>query len=126
MGTSSTRAITDVLRYEAIGSGWRLPRVERPLLPKTLGSLSHSVEGRYKLRPGLYAAARWDWLGFTEVVGTKETVPWDAPVKRLEAGVGYSLQRNLLLKLSYQLNRRDGGKLEKFENFPAAQLVFWF
>jgi len=115
-----------VLRYEAIGSGWRLPRVERPLLPRTLGALSHSIEGRYKLRPGLYAAARWDWLGFSEVVGTKETAPWDAPVKRLEAGVGYSLQRNLLLKLSYQLNRRDGGKLEKAENFPAAQLVFWF
>ena len=115
-----------VLRYEAIGSGWRLPRVKRPLLPKTLESLSHSVEGRYKLRPGLYAAARWDWLGFSEVVGTKETAPWDAPVKRLEAGIGYSLQRNLLLKLSFQLNRRDGGKLKTSENFPAAQLVFWF
>ena len=115
-----------VLRYEVIGSGWRVPRVETPMLPKTLGSLSNSIEGRYKMRPGLYAAARWDWLGFSEVVGTKETAPWDAPVKRLEVGVGYSLQRNLLLKLSYQLNRRDGGKLEKFENFPAAQLVFWF
>ena len=115
-----------LLRYEVIGSGWRLPRVETPLLPKTLGALSNSLEGRYKLRPGLYAAARWDWLGFSEVVGTAETAPWDAPVKRLEVGVGYSLQRNLLLKLSYQLNRRDGGKLEKAENFPAAQLVFWF
>jgi hypothetical protein len=115
-----------LLRYEVIGSGWRLPRVEAPLLPKTLGALSNSLEGRYKLRPGLYVAARWDWLGFSDVVGTKETVPWDAPVKRLEAGVGYSLQRNLLLKLSYQLNRRDGGKLERAADFPAAQLVFWF
>ena len=115
-----------VLRYEVIGSGWRLPRVKTPLLPKTLGALSNSFEGRYKLRPGLYAAARWDWLGFSEVVGTTETVPWDAPVKRLEIGVGYSLQRNLLLKVSYQHDRREGGKLKPVENFGATQLAFWF
>ena len=123
------RVLARPLRAPLRGDRQRMARCRgwnAPLLPKTLGSLSNSVEGRYKMRPGLYAAARWDWLGFSEVVGTKETAPWDAPVKRLEVGVGYSLQRNLLLKLSYQLNRRDGGKLEKFENFPAAQLVFWF
>jgi hypothetical protein len=115
-----------LLRFEVVGSAWRLPAVEAPVLPRSLGARSMSVEGRYKLRPGLYAAARFDHLGFSKVVGTTETAAWDAPVKRLEVGAGYSLQRNLLLKLAYQLNRREEGHLERFENFSAAQLVFWF
>ena len=115
-----------VLRFEAIGSRWRLPAVTAPALPPSLDALSTSIEGRYKLRPGLYVAARVDHLGFSDVRGTRETLPWDAPVRRVEIGAGYSLQRNLLLKGSYQINRRDGGVLERYANFPAAQLVFWF
>ena len=115
-----------VLRFEVVGSGWRLPTVVPPALPQPLSALATSIEGRYKLRPGLYVASRLDRLDFSEITGTRQTAPWDAPVTRIEAGLGYSLQRNLLLKLSYQHNRRDGGKLEKIDNFPAAQLVFWF
>jgi hypothetical protein len=115
-----------VLRFEAVSSRWRLPAVTAPALPPSLDALSTSIEGRYKLRPGLYVAARVDHLGFSDVSGTRETLPWDAPVRRVEIGAGYSLQRNLLLKGSYQINRRDGGVLERYENFPAAQLVFWF
>ena len=39
--------------------------------------------------------------------------PWDAPVTRVEVGGGYSLQRNLLLKLSFQRNTRDGGRAQR-------------
>jgi len=115
-----------VLRFELVESGWRLPAIGSPTLPQPLSALAMSVEGRYKLRPGLYVASRVDHLDFSEIAGTSRTLPWDAPVSRIEAGVGYSLQRNLLLKVSYQHNRRDGGRLEKIDNFPAAQLVFWF
>ena len=115
-----------VLRLETVGSAWRLPAVRTPALPQPLRALSTAVEGRYKLRPGLYAAARLDHLGFSEVVGTRETLPWDAPVSRAEVGVGYSLQRNLLLKLSYQYNRRYGGVLKRRAPLAAGQLVFWF
>jgi hypothetical protein len=53
--------------------------------------------------------------------------PWDAPVRRIEVGGGYSLQRNLVLKLSYQYNTRDGGSfLPRLAKFGAAQLVYWF
>jgi hypothetical protein len=115
-----------LIRFETVGSGWRLPAVRTPALPKSLGALSTFIEGRYKLRPRLYVAARFDHLGFSDVVGTRETLPWDAPVTRLELGAGYSLQRNLLLKVSYQHNRRDGGVLVGVADLPAAQLVFWF
>ena len=60
-----------LLRFEMVGSAWRLPAVGAPALPQPLGALSTSIEGRYKLRPGLYAAARFDHLGFSEVVGTR-------------------------------------------------------
>jgi hypothetical protein len=115
-----------LIRFETVGSAWRLPAVAMPALPQQLDAVSTSIEGRYKLRPGLYAAARFDHLGFSKVVGTEETLPWDAPVTRVEVGAGYSLQRNLLLKLSYQHNRRNGGRLVRGADLGAAQLVFWF
>jgi len=45
----------------------------------------------------------------------------------VEIGGGYSIQRNLLLKGSFQHNHRDGGLLlPSVANMIAAQLVFWF
>ena len=58
--------------------------------------------------------------------GASATLPWDAPVTRIEIGAGYSIQRNLLLKGSYQHNHRDGGVLLQVAHMVAAQLVFWF
>jgi hypothetical protein len=119
-----------LLRYEAIVSEWRLPMAPPPPLQQPLRTplraVSSSLEGRYKLRPGLYVAARYDHLGFSDVTGTLETAPWDAPVSRIELGTGYSIQRNLVLKLSYQRNRRDGGLLLRAAHMTAGQLVFWF
>ena len=115
-----------LLRFETVVSGWRLPIVQAPALPERLGAVSTSFEGRYRLRPGLYAAARIDHLGFSDIVGTRETAPWDAPVTRFEIGAGYSIQRNLLLKLSYQRNDRDGGVLLQKARLTSGQLVFWF
>jgi len=115
-----------VLRAETILSAWRLPILSAPTLPASLWAFSTSLEGRYKIAPGLYAAARFDHLTFSEVTGSTVTLPWDAPVTRFEAGPGISLQRNLLLKLSYQHNARDGGPLIQHNNQGAFQLVYWF
>ena len=46
-----------LVRFEAIVSDWELPLIDRPLR-----AVSSSIEGRYKIRPGLYAAARFDHL----------------------------------------------------------------
>jgi hypothetical protein len=106
--------------------GRRRRVLARPALDNPLRAVSTSAEGRYKLAPGFYVAARFDRLGFSEITGTQATLPWDAPVTRVEAGVGYSLQRNLLLKASVQENRRDGGRLKRRATLGAAQIVFWF
>ncbi len=115
-----------LFRNETIVSAWRLPIVNRPDLPQPLRAFSTSFEGRYKIVPGLYAAARVDHLGFSDVTGTVGTFPWDAPVTRVEAGPGISIQRNLLLKIAYQHNTRDGGPLIRHEHQGAFQFVYWF
>jgi hypothetical protein len=115
-----------LLRFETIVSDWQLPIVRTPALMLPLRAVSTSIEGRYKIKPGLFAAARVDHLGFSDVAGTSVTEPWDAPVTRVEVGGGYSIQRNLQVKVSYQYNRRDGGILEQLAHLKAAQLVFWF
>ncbi|MBI3403595.1 MAG: hypothetical protein HY048_19450 [Acidobacteria bacterium] len=115
-----------LLRVETIVSDWQLPTVRTPALDRPLRAVSTSLEGRYKIRPGLFAAGRVDHLGFSDVAGTLVMEPWDAPVTRVEVGGGYSIQRNLQLKLSYQYNHRDGGPLEQLAHLKAAQLVFWF
>ena len=93
-----------------------------------LRAVSTSIEGRYRIVPGVYAAARFDHLGFSAITGTvaQGTLAWDAPATRVEIGSGWSIQRNLLVKLSYQHNTRDGGPLPRVVNLVAAQVVFWF
>ena len=113
-----------LVRFETIVSDWRLPIVNAPALDLPLRAVSTLVEGRYKIRPGLYAAARLDHLGFSTITGSERSDQWDAPVTRVELGGGLSLQRNLLLKFSFQRNNRGDGRVRD-ANIGAAQLVFW-
>jgi hypothetical protein len=119
-----------LVRFESIVAGWDLPIAPTPpqqlALRGPLHAVSASVEGRYRIRPRVYAAARYDYLGFSTITGARDTLPWDAPVRRIEVGGGYSIVRNLLLKASYQHDSRDGGVLAPAANLAAAQLVFWF
>jgi hypothetical protein len=119
-----------LLRFETIVSQWRLPATPStsPLaaLQMPLSATSVSAEGRYKLRPDWYVAARYDHLGFSDETGVSGTQPWDAPVTRIELGAGYSIERNLLLKGSFQRDGRSGGRLQPTAHLVAAQLVFWF
>jgi hypothetical protein len=114
-----------VLRAEAIASWWRLPPSAPPFLPDPLRAFALDVEGRYKLLPGLYVAIRVDHLGFSEVCGTTGCLPWDAPIRRVEAGAGYSIRRNVVLKGAYQYNWRDGARHPRL-GLAAAQLLVWF
>jgi hypothetical protein len=115
-----------LIRSEIIGSRWRIPFADEPQRRDPLDSLTGFVEGRYKIRPGFYAAARYDHLGFSTLAGATTSGPWDAPVDRIEIGAGYSLFRNLLLKGSYQHDTRDGGRLVQSADLVASQVVFWF
>ena len=109
-----------ILRSEAIWSRW-----QTPILARSLGALGITAEVRCKVRPGLYAAARLDHLGFTSIDGPAGRVTWDAPVWRMETGVGYVPVRHVLAKLAYQHNWRDGGRVRE-RALLTSQLVLWF
>ncbi len=113
-----------LVRTEAILSRWTIPAVRAPFIRDPLSALAVSIEGRYKIGPGLYAAARVDRLGFSKITGSLTRTTWDAPVTRVEIGGGYSIQRNLLIKLAYQRNTRDTVRFPTFD-LAAAQIVFW-
>jgi hypothetical protein len=119
-----------LLRLETIISRFTMPMLTppQPLLAIQTPLLADSIsaEGRYKLRPDWYVAARYDHLGFSDVTGAVGTLPWDAPVTRIEVGAGYSIRRNVLLKGAVQHDSRDGGRLQQQAHFFAAQLVYWF
>jgi hypothetical protein len=114
-----------LVRTEAIVSDWTLPLTDAPIIDLPLRAIAVSIEGRYKVRPAFYLAGRYDHLSFSTIRGTNRTDSWDAPVSRTEVGVGYSIQRNLRLKLAVQHNRRDGGRVRR-SDIGAAQLLFWF
>ena len=114
-----------LVRFEAIVSDWRLPLLRTPTIDMPLRAVSTSVEGRYKIRPGLYVAARSDHLTFSQVTGALRNDGWDAPVTRLEIGGGYSVQRNVMLKLAYQHNTRQTTRAAAADA-AALQLVYWF
>ena len=117
-----------VVRSEGVFTSWRVPAVAAPRLEDRLGARSVMLEGRYRLRPALYVAARGGWMGFSSIVGTLHRgapTPWDAPVTRVEAGGGFYLRRNLIAKGVYQHNWRPGTSTSS-GGFPAAQLLYWF
>lgn len=112
-------------RADAVLSEWRIPAFQEPAITSPLRAVAVSLEGRYTFLPGMYAAARAEHLAFSRIAGTTRTAAWDAPVSRVEVGGGYYLQRNLILRVAVQMNRRDGGRVRR-STLPAAQLLFWF
>ena len=121
------------MRGEAIASRWAVPALQQPRVPSPLRAWGAFVELRRKLRPGLYAAARFDHLGFSRVTGspgydpaatTAITTTWDAPVSRVEAGAGWSLRHNVVIKGAVQQNWRQG--MGQSERIAALQTLFWY
>ena len=82
------------------------------------------AEARYRVAPGLYVAGRVGRLWFGDANGG--TAPWDADVSRVEGGLGWSPSRPVLVKLSYQYNRRPGGASRETLHRAALQALVWF
>jgi hypothetical protein len=111
-------------RAETVFSEWTMPiGVEGDAA--ALRAMAVSVEGRYTVAAGVYAAARVEHLGFGRLVTATETDEWEAPVTRIEVGGGYYVRRNLIAKSSLQFNRRDGGRVRSAQ-LLAFQLLYWF
>jgi hypothetical protein len=121
-----------LLRTEGILSRWFVPPVEEPFVPSPLQAWGVFVEARRKIRPGLYAAARFDHVGFSTLTAsppegseTPLVTPWEAPVTRVEVGAGYNVRRNVVLKAAVQQNWRKE-VAEQSDMVIAAQAQFWY
>jgi hypothetical protein len=116
-----------LVRGELVWSEWTIPLIQTGT-ERSLGALGMWIEGRYRLTPRLFVAARADRLSFSRISGTffgGRPTSWDAGVKRLEAGAGWYLQRNLLARAVLQHNWRGGGRVTS-RSFVSGQLAYWF
>jgi len=114
-----------IVRAETVWSRFTLPTLDATRIEEPLDALGLFAEARYKLRPGLYAAARAERLAFTEIPSAVGLWTWDAPVTRVEAGAGWTPRRHVLVKASWQHNWRDGGTVKE-NDLVAGQVVLWF
>jgi hypothetical protein len=113
-----------VARADAVFSAWRIPLAAEGRA-QTLRAAAVALETRYAFLPGAYAAVRAEHLTFSQVRGSAGLDTWDAPVSRLEVGGGYSLRRNVIGRVSLQVNHRDGGRVTR-ARLVAGQLLYWF
>lgn len=114
-----------LIRADAVHSRWHLPLASEPLRRGSLDAFAGSLEGRFTILPGIYAAARAEHLAFSRITGGLGTLAWDAPVSRVEIGGGYYLQRNAIARISWQYNERPVGRTPH-DRLVAAQFLFWF
>lgn len=112
-------------RAEWIRASWRLPAIAAPFIADPLVAESFIGEGRVRVWPGVSLAARADLLQFSDLAGSTGTLPWEAPVRRLEAALNYAITRNIGTKIAWQRNRRDGGRV-RHDSLVAGQLLYWF
>lgn len=118
------------VRGEAIVSRWRLPALGTVPIDDPVRATALTLEARYRLTPRLHVAARGERLLFSDLTGSlrsRATMPWDAPVSRVEIGTGYALHRQVLAKIAWQYNWRDGiTRPLPREGFLAVQVAAWF
>ncbi|HEX6322386.1 MAG TPA: hypothetical protein VFZ36_01570 [Vicinamibacterales bacterium] len=109
-----------LVRGELIQSRWRLPAIASAVTART-----GFAEGRIRVHPRAFVAARVDRLDFSRLASAGAMQTWDAPVTRIEAGAGWYFRRNLVAKAAWQHNWRDGGR-QREASFASAQVLFWF
>lgn len=114
-----------LVRSELVAARWTLPVLGAPPIDNPLWATGVSVEGRYKIAPGITAALRGDHLSFNDQTGTYLTLPWDAPVSRVEGGVSWAATRHVIVRGSIQYNSRTRGVI-RHQTLPAAQVTLWF
>ena len=112
-------------RAEFIHSQWNLPFALNGAGERALAARAWLAEARYRIYPGVQVAVRAERLDFSHIHSRGVMELWEAPVRRIEAGVGYAIIRNITVKASWQGNSRQGGRVSH-DNLGALQVVYWF
>jgi hypothetical protein len=105
---------------------WWRSRFSVPTLTDTLTANGGFAEARYRFQPRWQVSLRGDRLTFSRLAGqTLASSPWDAPMWRAEAALGYRVSRHLDLRAGYQFNWREAGRVRQ-RGFPTFQALVWF
>jgi hypothetical protein len=91
-----------------------------------LTATSGYLEIKYALDVQWWLAGRFGFIepgNLTDAIGNK--VHWDYPIKRFEVGIGYKVNRNVLMKLVTQINRFEETDVYDSEHY-ALQLAVTF
>jgi len=118
-----------VLFAEILHNRWATPFLSEPL--DLWGSY---VEAKYTIGPRLFVAGRWSQLKFAEIADASDfdgdgrlLESWDYDVSQVEIGFGYRVNRNAVIKATYELNRTfeiPGG--DPSDDLVALQAVVFF
>jgi hypothetical protein len=114
-----------LVRSEMVWSRWRVPFAASAPSGVDLDALAVWVEGRYKLTPRITVGFRADRLGFSRIPAGAIRTTWESPMNRVEATVGYAIQRNVTARLGVQRNERDAGRVRS-RTYISGQLAYWF
>jgi hypothetical protein len=115
-----------LVRGEVVWSRWRMPFAVTNPSGENIDALGMWVEGRYRITPRMFTAARVDHLGFSKIaLANAVPIEWDAPVMRVEYDLGYYIQRNLVARVAVQYNDRPAGRV-RTRTYFAGQLAYWF
>ena len=97
---------------------------ETPFVHERLQVDGFFFEPRYKLMPGLSAVMRLEAMWFGDINVGGALTNWDFDIARVEFGLNYSIERDLIVKMTYQVNDTKvvGGK-DPDDNVIQAQLV---
>jgi hypothetical protein len=108
-----------VLDGEAVYNMWPVPLETRD---EDFTVFGYHVEGKYTIMPRVYLALRVGGLQFGDALLGQVVQPWDYNVTEVEGGVGYFIDRDVLLKLVRRETRIDGGTWPK-DNLTVLQLT---
>lgn len=108
-----------VVNGEAAFNRWPVPL---PAGDQNLDIFGYYVEGKYTLLPRLYVALRMSGLQFSQATLDQLEQRWDYNVEEWEGGVGYFVDRDVLLKCVRRETRTYGGTNPK-DGLTVLQLV---
>jgi hypothetical protein len=108
-----------VLDGEGVYSAWRVPLETRDAVFKAFG---YYLEGKYTIVPRLYGAFRVSGLHFGDAPLGQGEQRWDYDTTEWEGGIGFFVEKDVLLKIVRRETRISGGTRPK-DNLTVMQLV---
>jgi hypothetical protein len=109
---------------QAVHGVWDVPFETEPGR-RELAATGWYGEVKYTFMPHLYGAVRASGVLFSDVVNKGVTGSWDAGLQEFEAGIGYTVTRNVITKLVYRHTLPNGGASPQ-ARLGVAQLVVRF